>query len=433
MAFCWFTSFIGYPNFFAGSGRGHDLAQFYRRFVRAARAGTTYSDSKGLFPGLDPAQVETKKAAYQEFGLLYVVPRSDTVSLTPVGEHVFDLAGTRQTAKRNRRELLLSLATAMARYQFRNPLPVGGSKNKERAHSSDVLPYLAAWYLILRLGGVLRASEFRGAIFGLRRMKDVRAVEALIRKHRKSHARLPDLPGLPSHAGTANNLRIYFWAHLSLDGELMTSAQVSDGAGEAEQALVLTQFGRELLQAVLSGEWSDWRRPSSPVPTARPSASIDAYFTGVVGRTLSERDLRRQETAAARTIRGQTEGLLDSYDVEALKVLPTQAFEEGRRRLVTHVRMEKVRSASLIRLAKAKFKRERSSLLCEICDFDFENVYGERGEDYIEAHHRTPISHLDAATQVTIDDLAMVCSNCHRMLHRQPWTTVEKLKKMIQG
>lgn len=58
-------------------------------------------------------------------------------------------------------------------------------------------------------------------------------------------------------------------------------------------------------------------------------------------------------------------------------------------------------------------------MVCKICGFDYEKVYGSLGEGYIEVHHRTPLYTLDE--EVTLDpkkDLICVCANCHRMLHR---------------
>jgi hypothetical protein len=31
------------------------------------------------------------------------------------------------------------------------------------------------------------------------------------------------------------------------------------------------------------------------------------------------------------------------------------------------------------------------------------------------------------------DDLAIVCSNCHRMLHRRPWHTIHQLKVLVEN
>lgn len=172
MSFCWFTSFLGYPNFFRSSGHSAELARTFIKLGRAAEANTPYGDAKGLFPSVGPHQVETKKAAFQEFGLLFVVPRSDTITLTPLGQQVLKLCGTKEQIDASRRGILLALAQGLARYQFDNPLPVGGNREefRIRARSSDVRPYLACFYLLHRLGGVLTASELRGAVFGMQRM-----------------------------------------------------------------------------------------------------------------------------------------------------------------------------------------------------------------------------------------------------------------------
>jgi 5-methylcytosine-specific restriction protein A len=68
---------------------------------------------------------------------------------------------------------------------------------------------------------------------------------------------------------------------------------------------------------------------------------------------------------------------------------------------------------------------------CEVCSFNFENTYGERGHQYIEVHHRTPL-HASGPTRTNLADLALLCSNCHRMIHRQqPWLTVAELRVRV--
>nr|MBA3443228.1 DUF3578 domain-containing protein [Pyrinomonadaceae bacterium] len=58
---------------------------------------------------------------------------------------------------------------------------------------------------------------------------------------------------------------------------------------------------------------------------------------------------------------------------------------------------------------------------CQVCAFDFFKRYGELGREYIEAHHKIPISILpENRTKLSPrDDFAVVCSNCHRMIHRK--------------
>lgn len=76
---------------------------------------------------------------------------------------------------------------------------------------------------------------------------------------------------------------------------------------------------------------------------------------------------------------------------------------------------------------------EYGKLACEACVFEFGSYYGDIGKGFIECHHRTPLSIFKKSTTTTLNDLALVCSNCHRMLHRKIDTlTVEDLRMMIK-
>ncbi|MGV9346354.1 HNH endonuclease [Streptomyces spiralis] len=52
-----------------------------------------------------------------------------------------------------------------------------------------------------------------------------------------------------------------------------------------------------------------------------------------------------------------------------------------------------------------------------MCGFDFSTVYGERGQGYIECHHVVPLHETGEGTK-KLADLALICSNCPRMIHR---------------
>lgn len=72
---------------------------------------------------------------------------------------------------------------------------------------------------------------------------------------------------------------------------------------------------------------------------------------------------------------------------------------------------------------------------CKVCAFSFEEVYGERGKDYIEVHHLRPVSTLDGNTKVDPkSDMTVLCSNCHRMIHRSKdhVLTPEELSKLVR-
>ena len=72
-------------------------------------------------------------------------------------------------------------------------------------------------------------------------------------------------------------------------------------------------------------------------------------------------------------------------------------------------------------------------LNCQICNFNFEQFYGNIGAGYIEIHHIHPLSAGDGERTTTVNDVAIVCANCHRILHRngaKPLSIVE-LKNAI--
>ncbi|WP_084323985.1 HNH endonuclease [Methanolobus tindarius] len=77
-------------------------------------------------------------------------------------------------------------------------------------------------------------------------------------------------------------------------------------------------------------------------------------------------------------------------------------------------------------------KKANSDYRCEVCGMRYEDVYGEIGKDYIIAHHLEPIGNRDEAAKTTLDDIALVCSNCHDMLHKtNPPMSIEELRTQL--
>jgi len=92
------------------------------------------------------------------------------------------------------------------------------------------------------------------------------------------------------------------------------------------------------------------------------------------------------------------------------------------------------RSKTLVNKKKQRVMRVEGRLACEACGFDFERIYGEHGHGFIECHHLKPMSQLTAETRTNLEDLALLCANCHRMIHfRRPWLTMEELKSKLHG
>jgi hypothetical protein len=101
-------------------------------------------------------------------------------------------------------------------------------------------------------------------------------------------------------------------------------------------------------------------------------------------------------------------------------------FVEGERRAAKMARS--LRSASLRLAAKHHW-----GLRCSCCGFSFEEFYGAAGEDLAIIHHLDPFGENDAESrQTTVEDVRIVCANCHYMLHRQvPTMKVDDLKHQI--
>ncbi len=108
-------------------------------------------------------------------------------------------------------------------------------------------------------------------------------------------------------------------------------------------------------------------------------------------------------------------------------------FPEGKAYQINHFKRE--RSPELVKLAKSEFLKKNGRLFCEACDFSFGSVYGGIGDDFIEMHHLIPVSTLSEGSKTKLSDVVLVCSNCHRMLHRyRPWIeTVKNLKFIIKN
>jgi len=103
---------------------------------------------------------------------------------------------------------------------------------------------------------------------------------------------------------------------------------------------------------------------------------------------------------------------------------------EGRYLLRLHVYRE--RNRSLRRRKIDSVLANGGSLACQVCEFDFAQTYGERGQGYIECHHVEPL-HVGGEKARSIRELALLCSNCHRMIHtKPPWPTPAELKEIIR-
>lgn len=106
-------------------------------------------------------------------------------------------------------------------------------------------------------------------------------------------------------------------------------------------------------------------------------------------------------------------------------------FSEGEKKERIHMRRE--RNRKLVELAKSQFIGKHGRLFCEACGFNAHLSYGIDPDKLIEAHHKVAVSELEAGSYTRVEDLIMLCPNCHRVVHhRRPWLSVDELKALIR-
>ncbi|GHH95277.1 HNH endonuclease [Streptomyces capillispiralis] len=127
----------------------------------------------------------------------------------------------------------------------------------------------------------------------------------------------------------------------------------------------------------------------------------------------------------------------DGLTAGAFHAVPPEAEEEDdysapEGRLLIRRHKSRERDKGLRKRKIDAVLRQGRRLVCEACGFDFEATYGPRGAGYIECHHVVPL-HEAGEGRTRLSDLALICANCHRMIHRRaPWPTPDELRNLIQ-
>ena len=106
--------------------------------------------------------------------------------------------------------------------------------------------------------------------------------------------------------------------------------------------------------------------------------------------------------------------------------------EASEGRVLTRTHKIRERNQAIVKKKKRSVLKKTGALKCEVCSFDFKETYGKLGNEFAECHHKKPVSQLLANEKTKLDDLAILCPNCHRMIHRYaPWKTIEELKEIL--
>lgn len=95
---------------------------------------------------------------------------------------------------------------------------------------------------------------------------------------------------------------------------------------------------------------------------------------------------------------------------------PTNIYAfEAEQSYQTHLIRE--RDKSLRDAAIDLFIEKNGKIFCELCGFDFVISYGSLGTGIIEVHHTKPLAQIAPGEQTKVEDLMLVCANCHLVIH----------------
>jgi 5-methylcytosine-specific restriction enzyme A len=184
---------------------------------------------------------------------------------------------------------------------------------------------------------------------------------------------------------------------------------------------------------------SDFRNPQGVSMKLGNFLSIDPSYTGVGLQRGGKLDREVWDEFAndiyrlyqtANSIRTSTAQIAEastdySYDPDG------EEFPEGK--LLTQIHKRKERNRKAVEQKKQKVLEETGRLVCEACDFDFAQQYGSLGYGFAECHHTIQVTQLTEEHRTRLADLAIVCANCHRMIHRsRPMLSISELRALIQ-
>jgi hypothetical protein len=182
-----------------------------------------------------------------------------------------------------------------------------------------------------------------------------------------------------------------------------------------------------------------WKRRARAVDRDIQLAYLNRRPIDAILLSGSRRDRNDPDARASRVSRRQLDTVqwaVTDYDFEsgdfmlvrgAKPIVPfaetldseIASFKEGDLRRAFRNHRIRERRARLGKLKEAKSKNS-GRLLCEVpnCGFDFFQRYGQIGEGYAQVHHLEPLSDAPRGGRVvTLDKLAVVCANCHAMIH----------------
>ena len=113
---------------------------------------------------------------------------------------------------------------------------------------------------------------------------------------------------------------------------------------------------------------------------------------------------------------------------KAARGLPSTAVDKRMEGMVTESK-SKYRDPALRSAALAQADGR-----CAGCEKNFRRIAGGKGEKCLVVHHKKQLKDSDQPVETRVSDLAVVCANCHMMIHadRDKALTLAQLRKLLR-
>ena len=209
------------------------------------------------------------------------------------------------------------------------------------------------------------------------------------------------------------------------------------------EVIELSNFLAEMGKTLGVGNAETYRNPSGVYMKMMNFMRFDPEYTrdGKVGLTRGNKDegvvwgefasdLKRL-TEVVGAIRASIQQHHDDNELGGADEPDIAEAPEGR--VLTRMHRVRERSRKLVELAKKRALAKYKKLCCEACGFDFSVKYGFKGEGVIDVHHTKPVHTLASdGDKTNVDDLALLCANCHRIVHSsRKWLSIDEVKRLI--
>ena len=164
------------------------------------------------------------------------------------------------------------------------------------------------------------------------------------------------------------------------------------------------------------------QRFRSPASVAFKLLNLDAARTGKGLTNISQLDRKLWAQLGAdpervRLFAAAIRTASDSMVIEDGIEEDEEAFEVEEGRILGRIHRTRERARGLRKEALKRTTKRLGRLQCEGCDFVPDQHLSEAADSFFEVHHLLPL-HQSGERKTRLSDVALLCANCHRLIHR---------------